>query len=93
MVRAVVGALKQSARYQSVSTGLLRSARGLWLGLALVALFVGLFVVVWALNLPAFRELALLGVPFLALSLISARLARNVGGSSEESPPERAPAA
>jgi hypothetical protein len=78
MVRAVVGALQQSARYQSVSTGLLRSARGLWLGLAAVALFVGVFVVVWGLSLPAFREVAALGIPFLALALIAGRPARNV---------------
>jgi len=85
MVLAVVGAVQQSARYQSVSAGLLRSARGLWLGLAVVALFVGLFVVVWGLSLPAFREVAALGIPFLALALISARLARNVRGSSAKS--------
>jgi hypothetical protein len=81
MVRAVVGALQQSARYHSVSTGLLRSARGLWLGLAVVALSVGVFVVVWGLSLPAFREVAALGIPFLALALISGRLARNVRSS------------
>jgi hypothetical protein len=93
MVRAVVGALQQSARYESVSTGLLRSARGLWLGLTVVALFVGVFVVVWGLSLPAFREVAALGIPFLALAFISARLARNVGGSGSKSQPRQASAA
>ena len=63
MVRVVVGSLEQAARYQGVSTGLLRSARGLWLGLAATALFVGLFVVGWGLSLPHFREVAVLGLP------------------------------
>jgi hypothetical protein len=76
-VRALVLSLQQTVRFQSVSTGFLRSARGLWLGLAAVALFVGLFVVVWGLSLPVFREVALLGLPFLALALLAGRLARN----------------
>jgi hypothetical protein len=73
MVRALV------ARYQGVSTGLLRSARGLWIGLASVAGFVGVFVIGWGLTLPAFREIAALGLPFLALAFLAARLARSVG--------------
>lgn len=92
MVRAVVGALQQSARYQSVSTGLLRSARGLWLGLAVVALFVGLFVVVWGLSLPTFREVAVLGIPFLALAFLAARLARNVSSSASKTGHEQSSA-
>jgi len=79
MVRAVVATIQQSARYQGVSAGLLRSARGLWLGLTGVAALVGLFVIVWGLSLPTFREIALLGIPFLALAFLSARLARSVG--------------
>ena len=88
LVRAVVASLQQSLRFQSVSTGLLRSARGLWLGLTLVALSVGVFVVVWGLSLPAFREISLLGLPFLALGLLAARLARN----TRAAPPASAPA-
>src|SRR5262245_31299913 len=83
MVRSLVAALQQGARYQGISTGLLRSARGLWIGLASVAGFVGLFVVAWGLSLPAFREIAALGLPFLALAAIAARLARNVGAPGE----------
>jgi hypothetical protein len=78
--RAVVASLQQSLRYQSVSTGLLRSARGLWLGLTLVALSVGAFVLVWGLSLPTFREISLLSIPFLALGILAARLARNTRG-------------
>ena len=85
LVRAVVAGIQQTVRFQSVSTGILRSARGLWLGLTVVALSVGVFVVVWGLSLPAFREISALGVPFLALGLISARLARNTRASA---PPE-----
>jgi hypothetical protein len=79
MVRSVVATIQQSARYQGVSTGLLRSARGLWLGLTAVSALVGCFVIAWALSLPTFREIAILGIPFLALAFLSARLARNVG--------------
>ena len=89
MVRAVVQSIQQSARYQSVSTGLLRSARGLWVGLAVVSLLVGLFVVVWALSLPMFREVAFLGLPFLALAFLAARLARNVGTAGSGEPASR----
>ena len=83
MVRALFASIQQSARFQGVTTGLLRSARGLWLGLTLVALAVGLFVIVWGLSQPALREIAALGVPFLALAVISGRLARNVGVASK----------
>ncbi|SRR5258706_16043294 len=70
-VRALVLTLQQSVRFQSVSSGFLRSARGLWLGLTGVAGFVGVFVVVWGLRLPASREVALLGIPFFALAWIT----------------------
>ncbi len=92
-VRAIVATLQQSARYHSVSAGLLRSAPGLWTGLAVVALFVGLFVVVWGLSLPAFREIAVLSVPFFALALISGRLARNVARPAGGAEPGGDPAA
>ena len=81
LVRALIASLQQSLRFQSVSTGLLRSARGLWLGLTVVAFSVGIFVVAWGLNLPVFREISLLGIPFLALGFLSARLARNTRNS------------
>lgn len=87
LVRAVVAGLHQSVRFQSVSTGLLRSARGLWLGLTVVALSVGVFVVAWGLSLPSFREISALGFPFLALAFISARLARNTRASTAPSEP------
>lgn len=77
LVRGLALSLQQTVRFQSVSTGFLRSARGLWLGLSGVALFVGVFVVVWGLRLPVFREVTLLGIPFLALAFLAGRLARN----------------
>jgi hypothetical protein len=90
MVRSVVATIQQSARYQGVSTGLLRSARGLWLGLTAVAALVGLFVIAWGLSLPTYREIAALGIPFLALAFISARLARNVAKPPQQESPESA---
>jgi hypothetical protein len=75
--RALVHSLQQTVRFQSVSTGFLRSARGLWLGIAAVAFCVGAFVLVWGFGLPEFREIAWLGVPFLVLAALAGRLARN----------------
>jgi hypothetical protein len=75
---AVVATVNQSVRFQNVSSGLLQSARGLWLGLTFVAGFVGLFVALWGLSLPTFREVSLLSLPFFALAFIAARLARRV---------------
>jgi len=89
MVAAVVATLRQSARFQSVSGGLLRSARGLWLGLTLVAAFVGLFVVVWGLRLPEFREVSVLGLPFLGLAFLSGRLAQNVRAEPPPTTPSK----
>ena len=73
--------------------GLLRSARGLWIGLALTALAVGLFVIAWGLSLPMFREISMLGIPFLALAVIAGRLARNVGAAPKEPEPGQPSAA
>ena len=90
MVRSLVATIQQSTRYQGVSAGLLRSARGLWLGLTAVAALVGLFVIAWGLSLPTYREIAALGIPFLALAFISARLARNVAKPPQQESPESA---
>ena len=49
----------------------------MWLGLGLVAAMVGLFVTVWGLSLPFFREISLLGIPFLIIALLMLRVARN----------------
>ena len=87
MVRAVLATLQQSTKFQAVSSGLLRSAKGLWLGLCLVGLFVGGFVIVWGLRLPQFQEIALLGLPFLALSFIAGRLAVRVSAAPRGAEP------
>jgi hypothetical protein len=85
-VRGIVRTLQQSVRFQSVSTGLLRSARGLWLGITGVAGFVGVFVAVWGLGLPEFREVSLLAIPFFALALIAGRLALHTRATEEKEP-------
>jgi hypothetical protein len=87
VVHGLVLSIQQGLRFQSVHTGFLRSARGLWLGLTAVASFVGIFVVAWGLTLPVFREVALLGIPFLALAVISGRLARNTRNTASPSEP------
>jgi hypothetical protein len=69
--------IDQSVRYRAVSGGILSTARNMWFGLALVAVLVGLFVTVWGLSLPSFREISLLGIPFLILGWLALRLVRN----------------
>ena len=93
LAQALVASLQQSLRFQSVSTGLLRSARALWLGLTGVALSVGAFVLVWGLSLPTFREISLLSVPFLVLGLLAARLARNTRAATNRSSPSQSSSA
>lgn len=75
--RALIASVQQSVRFQNVSTGFLRSARALWIGLTAVCVFMGAFTVVWGLGLPQFRAVALLGLPFLVLAFPAGRLARN----------------
>jgi hypothetical protein len=77
-VRELVATLDLSVRYRNVSGGMLNAARNLWLGLSVVALGVGTFVTVWGLTLPAFREVSFLGAAFLALGLLTLRVARRV---------------
>jgi len=83
---ALVATVSQSVRFQGVSAGLLRSARGLWIGLSLVAGVVGLFVALWGLSLPTFREVSLLSVPFFGLAVIAGRLAWSVRRGTSNTP-------
>jgi hypothetical protein len=85
-VRDLIATLEQSIQYRGISAGILRTTRGLWLGLAAVALLVGLFVVVWGLNLPTFREISLLGIAFLLIGAMLLRVARGIRGSAEQQP-------
>jgi hypothetical protein len=75
-VRAMIAMLEQSARLQSLSGGMMSATRTLWTGVSWVSLLVGAFVVVWALQLPQYHEISLLGLPFLALGVITLRIAR-----------------
>ncbi len=69
------------------------ASRSIWSGLAAVALLVGIFVTVWGLTLPVFREVALLGLPFLALGAIALRVTRKVRSSPlAEDPKPASPA-
>jgi hypothetical protein len=74
--RALIAALEQSVRMQSLSGGMLTATRTLWAALGWVSLGVGAFVSLWALGLPHFREIGLLGIPFLAIGLITLHLSR-----------------
>ena len=66
-VRELIATIDHSNRYRAVSGVFLRTARTTWLAVALVSLFVGLFVSAWGLTLPHFNEIALLGIPFLTV--------------------------
>jgi|SRR6185503_2669309 len=70
--RALIEALDQSARH----AGTAESARKLFGGLLVTAAAIGIFVILWALALPSHREIALLGVPFLAIALLLLRTLR-----------------
>jgi hypothetical protein len=85
-VRSLIATIDQSVRYRGISGGILRTARKLWLGIAVVALLLGCFLTVWGLSLPTFREISLLGVPFLVIGAILLRVVRNL--RSAEPPPQ-----
>ena len=63
---------------------MVHGARTLWVGLSWVPLGVGVFVIGFGLSLPHFQSIALLGIPFLAIGLLTlacdaARAARRGG--------------
>jgi hypothetical protein len=91
MVGIIVSSLEQGARYQHVSAGILRSTPGLWSGLAVVALFVGIVVAALGLSFSAYRSIALLALPFLALAFLSGRLARSTAGGPSPADAAREP--
>jgi hypothetical protein len=74
--RALIASLEQSLRIQGFSGGMVHAARTLWVGLAWVSLAVGVFVCLWGATLPRFREIALLGLPFLGIGLLTLRAVR-----------------
>jgi hypothetical protein len=65
-------------RLQGLSTGMVQGARTLWVGISWVALGVGVFVIWLGASLPHFRSIALLGIPFLAIGLLTLRVTRRV---------------
>jgi len=87
--RALIASLDQSIRIQGLSGGMVHAARTLWVGLGWVALGVGAFVSIWGLSLPHFREIALLGIPFLVIGVLTLRMAwraRRAGAAPSSSP-------
>lgn len=77
-VRALVATIQLSVDQRAVSGGLLKSVRGLWTGLAWIALLVGLGVAALGFTLPYYRSISLLGIPFLLIGLLTLRVVRNV---------------
>jgi hypothetical protein len=75
-----------------VAGGFLKTARRIWLGVALVSLGVGLFVSGWGLTLSPFKEIAVLGVPFLILGAIFLRVAQRMPGAKSTSSTPGSPA-
>jgi len=73
--RATIAALDHSARF----AGAAKANRGVVLGLAITVLLVGFFVIFWALFLPRYREVAVLGVPFLFIGTLIAMGLRGGG--------------
>jgi hypothetical protein len=83
--RALIAALDQSVRMQGLSGSMLTATRTLWNALAWISLAIGAFVALWALGLPHFREVALLGLPFLAIGAITLRLSRRARAAAASS--------
>ncbi len=82
----MIAMLEQSARIQSLSGGMLSATRTLWTGVSWVCLGVGGFVLIWALRLPEYREISLLGIPFLALGVLTLRMARRARAAAPAVP-------
>jgi hypothetical protein len=80
--RQLIASLDASLRLQRFSGGMASAAPALWVGLAWVSFGVGAFVSLWALTLPHFREIALLGLPFLAIGVLALRLVRRLRGGA-----------
>jgi hypothetical protein len=76
--RALIASLDQSMRIQGLSGSMVHGAHTLWVGLTWVALGVGVLVIGFGLSLPHFRSIALLGIPFLAIGLLTLRVTRRV---------------
>jgi len=70
--RDLIATLDVSTRYRGVTP----AVRTLWSGMAVIALLVAAFVVVLGLRLPIYREIALLGIPFLLIGLLMLRAGR-----------------
>ena len=83
--RALIASLEQSLRIQSFSGGMVHAARTLWIGIGWVSLAVGVFVSLWGVTLPRFREIALLGIPFLGIGFLTLRVARRARPADEAS--------
>jgi hypothetical protein len=83
--RALIAALDQSVRMQGFSGGMLNATRTLWAALGWISLGIGAFVSLWALGLPHFQEIGLLGIPFLAIGGITLHLARRARAAAAPS--------
>ncbi|NNE43216.1 MAG: hypothetical protein HKN12_03335, partial [Gemmatimonadetes bacterium] len=57
-VRELMETIHQSVQTRGISSGLLKASRGMWTGLAAVALLVGIGVGIFGLSLPYYRSIA-----------------------------------
>jgi hypothetical protein len=87
--RGLIAGLEQSVRLQTL--GVASAARTLWFGLSAVGLLVGGFVLLWGASLPRYREIALLGLPFLMISVLTFRVARGAGRAAGTAPSSSKP--
>ena len=77
---ALAATLEQSLKTTALSANLLRHTPRLWVGLAIVSLAVGVFVLAFGATLPRFQSIALLGLPFLAIGVLALLAARRIRG-------------
>ena len=76
----LIATIDQSVQYRALSGAYVQATPKIMLGIALVSMFVGLFVSGWGLTLPHYDEIAFLGIPFLILGAIAMRISRRFSG-------------
>jgi hypothetical protein len=80
-VVALSTTLEQSIRTAALSSSMLQHTPRLWVGIGLVSLVVGVFVLIFGMSLPSYRSIALLGLPFLAIGALVLLAAKRIRGA------------
>ncbi len=88
-VRALASTLEHGISTARLSSQLVRQTPLIWIGIALVSIVVGVFVLGFGLSLPDYREIAFLGLPFLAIGALALTAVRRMRGDARRESPSR----